>query len=135
MAATWTGERRSAVRSEGRAAGAVTEISQILNGFEQRLRTVAGGAAVAAMAQVAVYHLPGARWASVALIRPGQVRTLVATAPLAQEAEALQHELDSGPSVARPWKTMCICPRTWPATADGRPSAPRPMTGSDSPVF
>lgn len=82
----------------GRSSAQVREITRVLTGLNQRLQTLPGGA-VAAMAQAAVYHVGGTRWASVTLLRPGQVRTLVATAPVAQEAEALQHELGSGPGV------------------------------------
>lgn len=75
------------------------EFSELLSGLNQRLRTVSGGAAVAAIAQAAVYHVDGARWASVTLHRPGQSRTLVVTAPIAQHAQDLQHELGFGPAV------------------------------------
>ncbi|MFF0905582.1 UNVERIFIED_CONTAM: hypothetical protein RF653_18070 [Kocuria sp. CPCC 205316] len=77
----------------------VTEINRVLTGLNQRLHTLSGGAAVAAVAQAAVDYLPGARWASVTVLREGQFRTLVATAPVAQQADALQHELASGPGV------------------------------------
>lgn len=76
-----------------------TEINRVLTGLNQRLHTLSGGAAMAAVAQAAVHYLHGARWASVTMLRQGQFRTLVATVPLAQQADALQYELDSGPGV------------------------------------
>lgn len=77
----------------------VDEITQILTGLHQRLHTVSEGPAVAAVAQAGVHHVSGARWASVVLHRPGRIRTLVATDPVAAEAEALQQEHGSGPGV------------------------------------
>ncbi|GAB2603518.1 hypothetical protein GCM10009696_06230 [Kocuria himachalensis] len=77
----------------------LTEINRVLTGLNERLHTLSGGAAVAAVAQAAVHYLPGARWASVTVLREGQFRTLVATAPVAQQADALQYELGSGPGV------------------------------------
>jgi hypothetical protein len=77
----------------------LTEINRVLTGLNERLHTLSGGAAVAAVAQAAVHYLPGTRWASVTVLRQGQFRTLVATAPVAQQADALQHELGSGPGV------------------------------------
>lgn len=76
------------------------EVARILTGLHQRWHTASGGAQVAVVAQAAVHHVSGARWASVVLHRPGrQARTLVATAPIAQDIETLQHELGSGPGV------------------------------------
>lgn len=77
----------------------LTEINRVLSGLNQRLHTLSGGAAVAAVAQAAVHDLRGARWASVTLLRHGQWRPLVATAPVAQQVDALQRELGSGPGV------------------------------------
>lgn len=77
----------------------LTEINRVLSGLNQRLHTLSGGAAVAAVARAAVRDLRGARWASVTLLRHGQWRPLVATAPVAQQVDALQRELGSGPGV------------------------------------
>lgn len=77
----------------------LTEINRVLAGLNQRLHTLSGGAAVAAVARTAVRDLRGARWASVSLLRHGQWRPLVATAPVAQQVDALQRELGSGPGV------------------------------------
>ncbi|MEX5270898.1 hypothetical protein [Kocuria sabuli] len=77
----------------------LTEINRVLTGLNERLQSLSGGAAVAAVAQAAVHYLPGARWASVTMLRQGQFRTLVATSPVAQQADALQLELGSGPGV------------------------------------
>lgn len=77
----------------------LTEINRVLSGLNQRLHTLSGGAAVAAVARAAVQDLRGARWASVTLLRHGQWRPLVATAPVAQQVDALQRELGSGPGV------------------------------------
>lgn len=75
------------------------EIARILTGLHQRWHTTSGGAQVATLAQAGVHHVPGARWASVVLHRPGRIHTLVATDPIAAETEALQQELGSGPGV------------------------------------
>ncbi|MEX5259751.1 ANTAR domain-containing response regulator [Kocuria sp. CPCC 205263] len=87
------------------------EFTRILTGLHQRWRTTTGGARVAAVAQAGVHHVSGARWASVVLHRPGQTRTLVATAPTAQDLETLQHELGSGPGVDPVLEgNVCLCP-------------------------
>lgn len=77
----------------------LTEIDRVLTSLGGRLGTVSGGAAVAAVAQAAVYHVGGARWASVSVTGREQFRTLVATAPIAAEADALQHSTGQGPVV------------------------------------
>ena len=77
----------------------LTQIDQVLSSLGQRLGTVSGGAAVAAIAQAGVYHVRGARWASVSVTGQGRFRTLVATAPMATEADALQHTTGQGPTV------------------------------------
>lgn len=77
----------------------LTEINRVLSGLNQRLHSLSGGAAVAAVARTAVQDLRGARWASVTLLRHGGCRPLVATAPVAQQVDALQRELGSGPGV------------------------------------
>ncbi|MFF0990260.1 ANTAR domain-containing protein [Kocuria nitroreducens] len=77
----------------------LTETDRVLTALGRRLRTVSGGAAVAAIAQAAVYHVPGARWASVSMGGQGRFRTLVATAPMAAEADELQHSIGQGPVV------------------------------------
>lgn len=81
------------------ASAQTEEIARILTGLHQRWHTTSGGAQVAVVAQAAVHHVSGARWASVVLHQPGRTRTLVATAPIAQDIETLQHELGSGPGV------------------------------------
>ncbi|MGQ1799110.1 ANTAR domain-containing protein [Kocuria oceani] len=98
-----------------------SELTQILTGLHRRWRTTAGGAQMAAVAHAGIHHVSGAQWASVVLHRPGQTRTLVATAPIAQEIEILQHELGSGPGVDPVLEgNVCVCPDLaqeprWPA--------------------
>jgi hypothetical protein len=48
---------------------------------------------------VAVERVPGARWASVSLLRAGRFTTPAATGDVAERADALQYELGSGPCV------------------------------------
>ena len=99
----------------------LAELTRILTGLHQRWATTAGGAQLAAVAHAGIHHVPGARWASVVLHHPGQARTLVATAPTAQDIETLQHELGSGPGVDPVLEgNVCVCPdlaqdRRWPA--------------------
>ncbi len=87
--------RTSRINSSAQLA----EIERVLSSLGQRLGTVSGGAAVAAIAQAGVYHVRGARWASVSVTGQGRFRTLVATAPMAAEADALQHSTGQGPTV------------------------------------
>lgn len=75
------------------------EINRVLAGLAPRMATAAGGAAIATVAQAAVHHIGGARWASVSMLRAGRFRTLAATAPVASRADALQHDLAAGPAV------------------------------------
>lgn len=75
------------------------QIDRVLTSLGQRLGAVSGGAAVAAIAQAGVYHVAGTRWASVSVASPGRFRTLVATAPMAAQADALQHATGQGPTV------------------------------------
>ncbi|MHC5560662.1 ANTAR domain-containing protein [Kocuria sp. U4B] len=75
------------------------QIDRVLTSLGQRLGAVTGGAAVAAIAQAAVHHVAGTRWASVSVATPGRFRTLVATAPMAAQADALQHATGQGPAV------------------------------------
>ncbi|MFF0938857.1 UNVERIFIED_CONTAM: GAF and ANTAR domain-containing protein [Kocuria sp. CPCC 205316] len=77
----------------------LAEINRVLSSLGQRLGTVSAGAAVAAIAQAGVYHVRGARWASVSITGQGRFRTLVATAPMAADADALQHSIGQGPTV------------------------------------
>ncbi|MGQ1799063.1 ANTAR domain-containing protein [Kocuria oceani] len=77
----------------------LAEIDRVLSSLGQRLSTVSAGAAVAAIAQAGVYHVRGARWASVSVAGRGRFRTLVATAPMAAQADALQHSTGQGPTV------------------------------------
>ncbi|MFI7744574.1 ANTAR domain-containing protein [Kocuria rhizosphaericola] len=99
----------------------LAELTRILTGLHQRWQTTSGGAQAAAVAHAGIYHVSGARWASVVLHRPGQARTLVATAPTAQDLEILQHELGSGPGVDPVLAdNACLCPdlaqdHRWPA--------------------
>lgn len=99
----------------------LSELTGILTGLHRRWHTTAGGAQVAAVAHAGVYHVSGARWANVVLHRPGQARTLVATAPIAQAIETLQQELGSGPGVDPVLEgNVCVCPdlsqeHRWPA--------------------
>lgn len=81
------------------ASAQLAEIDRVLSSLGQRSGTVSAGAAVAAIAQAGVYHVRGARWASVSLVGQGRFRTLVATAPMAAEADALQHSTGQGPTV------------------------------------
>ncbi|GGG72435.1 hypothetical protein GCM10011374_41470 [Kocuria dechangensis] len=75
----------------------LTQIEQVMTALHRRPGS--GGRAVAAIAQAGVHHVGAARWASVSMAGPGRFRTLVATAPMAAQADALQHELGSGPAV------------------------------------
>ncbi|GAB2605708.1 hypothetical protein GCM10009696_08930 [Kocuria himachalensis] len=77
----------------------LAEINRVLSSLSQRLDTVPARAAVAAIAQAGVYHVRGARWASVSVAGKGRFRTLVATAPMAADADALQHSTGQGPTV------------------------------------
>lgn len=90
--------RTSRINSSAQLA----QIDRVLSSLGQRLGTVSAGAAVAAIAQAGVYHVRGARWASVSVTGQGRFRILVATAPMAAEADALQHSTGQGPTVD-PW--------------------------------
>ncbi|GAA1748125.1 GAF and ANTAR domain-containing protein [Kocuria aegyptia] len=79
------------------SAAQLAEIDRVLTSLGRRRGTVSGGAAVAAIAQAAVHHVRGARWASVSVAGRGQFRTLVATGPMAAEADALQRSTGQGP--------------------------------------
>lgn len=97
------------------------ELTGILTGLPHRWRTTAGAGHLSAVAQTGLTHVPGARWASVVLHRPGRIRTLAATAPIAQDLETLQQELGSGPGVDPVLEgNVCVCPdlaqdHRWPA--------------------
>lgn len=80
-------------------AAQAAEIDRVLTALGRRMVTVSGGAAVAAVAQAAVHHVAGTRWASVSVLARGRSRTLVATAPAAADADALQRDLGQGPLV------------------------------------
>lgn len=93
------------------ASSQLSELTGILTGLYRRLHTTTGGAQVAAVAHAGTHHVPGAQWASVLLHRAGRARTLVATAPIAQDLETLQHELGSGPGVDPVLEgNVCVCP-------------------------
>lgn len=78
----------------------LNKINQLLAALDHRVRVATGPAAVGALAQAAVHHIPGTRWASVSVRGTnGQLRTVAATAPAAQEAEALQRSLGQGPAL------------------------------------
>lgn len=77
----------------------LAEIAQMLIGLGRRMRTGTDGSVLVAVAQAGAHHVGGARWASVTVAHHGHLRTLAATAPVAQHADALQRELGSGPGV------------------------------------
>jgi hypothetical protein len=52
-----------------------------------------------AVTAVAVKHVPGARWASMTVLRGDQFFTMAATGDEARQADAVQYELRSGPCV------------------------------------
>jgi hypothetical protein len=51
------------------------------------------------LVDVAVETVPGARWASVSLLRDGHFATIASTAPQAVRADVLQYAIGSGPCV------------------------------------
>ncbi|WP_344122094.1 GAF and ANTAR domain-containing protein [Kocuria aegyptia] len=73
------------------------ELTELLTGLSRAFRTAPGSAAVDAVAQSSIVHVPGCRWAAVTTLRQGRAHTLAVTGEPAAEAEALQHELGSGP--------------------------------------
>lgn len=52
-----------------------------------------------AITKVAVRHVPGARWASLTVLRGDTFHTLAASSDVARRADGLQYELRSGPCV------------------------------------
>jgi hypothetical protein len=73
------------------------QVDRVLTTLSRQPRS--SGRTVSAITQAALYNVGGARWASVSVAGPGRFRTLVATAAMASAADALQHELGSGPVV------------------------------------
>ncbi len=57
-------------------------------------------AALERMIELAVKHIDGCNWASITVLRRGKGHTLVASDPVALQADALQYELDEGPCVS-----------------------------------
>ncbi|MEX5258408.1 hypothetical protein RCG71_19025, partial [Kocuria sp. CPCC 205281] len=77
----------------------LAEITQVLIGLGRRMRTGTDGSMLVGVAQAGAHHVAGARWASVSVVHRGHFRTLAATAPVAAQADALQHEIGAGPGV------------------------------------
>jgi hypothetical protein len=84
------------------AIGANNSLSRVANAFAD-LGSHVGSAdpqrTPDAVTRVAVKHVPGARWASMTVLRGDQFLTLAATADEARLCDAVQYELRSGPCV------------------------------------
>jgi hypothetical protein len=81
------------------SSAGLAEIAEVLIGLGRGMRTGTDGSVLVAVARAGAHHVRGARWASVTVTHHGHFRTLAATAPVAQHADALQHELGAGPGV------------------------------------
>ncbi|MEX5260188.1 ANTAR domain-containing protein [Kocuria sp. CPCC 205263] len=79
------------------SSAGLSEIAEVLIGLGRRMRTGTDGSVLVAVARAGAHHVRGARWASVTVTHHGHFRTLAATAPVAQHADALQRELGAGP--------------------------------------
>lgn len=91
-------------------AAGLADLAQVLIGLGRRMRTGTEGPVLVAIAQAGAHHVQGARWASVTVAHHGHIRTLAATAPLAQEADALQREIGAGPGVdPAPGEDVYLC--------------------------
>lgn len=82
--------------------GADTKFLQVANAFAD-LGSQVGLAhprrTPEAITQVAVRHVPGARWASLTVLRGDHFQTLAASSEIARRADQVQYELRSGPCV------------------------------------
>ena len=58
-----------------------------------------GGSALQTLVEIAVERVPGARWASVSMLRAGRFTTSASTDERAVRADELQYELGVGPCV------------------------------------
>lgn len=75
-------------------AAAMYSLSQRLAGDESSDR-----APLDALVRVAVERVPGARWASISMLREGRFTTAASTAQQAVSADLIQYEIGSGPCV------------------------------------
>ena len=92
------------------SAAGLADLAQVLISLGPRMRIGTDGSVLVAVAQAGAHHIQGARWASVTVVRHGNFRTLAATAPLAQEADALQREIGAGPGVdPAPGEDVYLC--------------------------
>ena len=91
------------VRTAGSAAWGpdqhqLIEVAEGMHSLSERLAR-SPGQPLDQLVQVAVERVPGARWASVSMVRAGRFTTAASTAEQAARADMLQYEIGSGPCV------------------------------------
>ena len=77
----------------------LVELAEAMSAVADRATDDGGRPPLEELVQAAVEQVPGARWASVTVLRDGRFRTEAATHGEALRADALQYELGSGPCV------------------------------------
>lgn len=78
----------------------LVEVAAAMYSLSQRLAGDASDRApFEALVHVAVERVPGARWASISMLREGRFTTAASTAQQAVSADVLQYEIGSGPCV------------------------------------
>lgn len=79
----------------------VVEVAAAMNSMSQRLAgdDDSARAPFDALVRVAVERVPGARWASISMLREGRFTTAASTAQQAVSADLMQYEMGSGPCV------------------------------------
>jgi ANTAR domain-containing protein len=91
-------------RQDGRIVGTVPQVDlrDVAVAMQALSHETAGGRPqrpLERLVSVAVERVPGTRWASVSLLRGGRFTTPAATDDIAEQADAMQYELGSGPCV------------------------------------
>ena len=79
--------------------GELLDLAEAMRDLADRATTVEGLPALDDLVKLAVERVPGARWASLTVLRTNTFRTDATTDPGAARADALQYELGFGPCV------------------------------------
>ena len=90
----------------------LVEVAAAMRSLSQRVADDDGDRGpVQRLVEVAVERVPGARWASVSMLRGGRFTTAASTGEQAVHADVLQYEIGSGPSVDAVLRDSLYCDR------------------------
>lgn len=83
----------------GSAEYDLVEVASAMRSLSRRVAEHDEGGPLDSLVEVAVERVPGARWASVSMLRGGRFTTSASTGEQALRADLLQYEIGSGPCV------------------------------------